>query len=382
MRIGIEAQRIFRKKKHGMDIVAIELIKALQLIDQSNNYFIFTNEDEDDSCISPKSNFKIIKIPRSSYPYWEQIQLPKAVRKYNLDLLHCTSNTAPLNIKIPLIVTVHDIIYLEKLNLLRGTPYQILGNLYRRWIVPKIIKKSSAIITVSQYEREIIKNYFKNDLAIVIYNGVKDIFKRVSDPLIIKRIRDKYCLPENYIFFIANTDPKKNTEGVLRAYSLLKKNKDTPKLLLLDINRRYLLNLIKKIGDKELINHINICDYIPNSELPVIYSSALMFLYPSIRESFGIPILEAMACGTPVITSNTSSMPEIAGNSALLVNPFKPEELASSINELIYNHTKRAELSFKGLQRVEKFSWIDNARITLGLYNEIYEKKIPPIHYL
>src|SRR5690606_10873068 len=114
MRIGIEAQRIFRKEKHGMDMVAVELIKNLQKLDKVNEYFIFVNPDEDTSTIKPEANFTIVPLSKSPYPIWEQIHLPRAVKKYQLDLLHCTANTAPLQLNIPLILTLHDIIYLEK----------------------------------------------------------------------------------------------------------------------------------------------------------------------------------------------------------------------------------------------------------------------------
>ena len=116
MRLGIEAQRIFRKKKHGMDMVALELIKQLQIIDTQNEYFIFVNTMEDKESLQETANFKIVYLKESSYPVWEQYHLPKAVKEYKLDVLHCTSNTAPLYKSVPLVITLHDIIYLEKWN--------------------------------------------------------------------------------------------------------------------------------------------------------------------------------------------------------------------------------------------------------------------------
>ena len=154
MKIGIEAQRIFRTNKHGMDLVAVQLIKNLQRIDHTNQYFIFVNPDEDTQTITETKNFKIIPLRKSPYPIWEQYFLPKAVRKYKLDLLHCTSNTAPLALKIPLVLTLHDIIYLEQFQLKLGTLYQRFGNLYRRWVVPRIVNRCHTIYTVSPYEKE------------------------------------------------------------------------------------------------------------------------------------------------------------------------------------------------------------------------------------
>src|SRR5690606_19256563 len=172
-------QRIFRQEKHGMDIVAWELIQQLQVIDKQNEYYIFVKDDVDNQIIEETSNFHIVKIKSASYHYWEQVLLPKEAARYGVDVLHCTSNTAPINTDIPLIITLHDIIYLEKLNLTRGKLYQIFGNMYRRWNVPLAVKKSSCIVTVSEYEKNRITQYLDlpADHVHTIYNGVGENFK-------------------------------------------------------------------------------------------------------------------------------------------------------------------------------------------------------------
>lgn len=373
MRIGIEAQRIFRKKKHGMDMVALELIKQLQVLDTKNEYFIFVNNVEDVTALTETANCKIVHLKESSYPVWEQVHLPKAVNDYKLDLLHCTSNTAPISLKVPLIITLHDIIYLEKWNFTKGTTYQIIGNFYRRWNVPKVVKKAKHIITVSEFEKQRIASYFKlTDVQVsAVYNGVGAHFKRVTDEAELKRTKEAYNLPDNFIFYLGNTDPKKNVIGVLQAISILKsKGKLRSKLLMLDIDKDYLLATMKQIGDVSLMDDIVFSGYVPNKDLPAIYSQAQLFLYPSLRESFGIPLLEAMACGVPTITSNTSSMPEVAGSASVLVNPFKPEEIAEAILNLQQDLNLQQQLIAKGLKRVEYFTWEANAKQTLALYSQ------------
>jgi glycosyltransferase involved in cell wall biosynthesis len=283
MTIGIEAQRISRKKKHGMDIVAIELIKKLQIIDTKNQYFIFIKDEEDNTVIKETPNFKVVKIKSAPYPYWEQALLPAEVKKHKIDLLHCTSNTAPIHSTVPTIITLHDIIYLEKLNFTKGTPYQIFGNFYRRWNVPKVVKKASKILTVSDYERNRIQDHFKlpADQIVTVYNGVGDSFKRIEDENLRLNIKKKYNLPDEYIFFLGNTDPKKNVEGVLKSLSILRKqNKLNFRLLMLDIDRGYLQNIASKIGDTEILNYITFCGYVPNYELPAIYilHGAIIFI--------------------------------------------------------------------------------------------------------
>jgi glycosyltransferase involved in cell wall biosynthesis len=374
MKIGIEAQRIFRRKKHGMDIVALELIRNLQKIDEINEYVVFVKNDEDDNVINETDNFRIVRISGAPYPYWEQVLLPKMAHYEKVSLLHCTSNTAPLNLNVPLVLTLHDIIYLEKWNFSQGSYYQILGNLYRRYNVPSAVRKAAQIITVSNFEQKRIQGHFGLDADHVktVYNGVGDHFRRVTDHKMLLEIRRKYSLPENFIFFLGNTDPKKNVEGVLRALSLLKQQSKLDfKLVMPDIDRRYLQSLAEKIKDKELLEKICFTGYVANSELPAIYSLSEIFLYPSLRESFGMPILEAMACGVPVITSNTSSMPEVAGDAAVLIDPRDPGAIASAILQLRADKKRQSELSEKGLRRSARFSWEVNARQTLDIYNGV-----------
>lgn len=379
MKIGIEGQRIYRNKKHGMDMVALELIRNLQEIDHKNEYVIFIKPDSDDNVLKQTANFKIVKLKGGFYPLWEQFSLPRAARKEGCQLLHCTSNTAPVNTQIPLIVTLHDIIYMESsyLKILKGssTLYQKMGNIYRRLVIPSIVKKSGKIITVSHFEKNRIGQFFgiEGDKRLTaVYNGVSEHFKPVTDKLELQRVRTKYKLPEHYLFFLGNTDPKKNTKGTLKAFSdYLKKTKSDMQLVMLDYDLTELEKLLIEIDDKSLINSISLTGYVINTDLPAIYSQAQVFLYPSLRESFGIPMLEAMACGVPVITSNTSSMPEVAGSAAFIIDPFKSEEITDALIQITSNPTLRSLLVEKGLLQSAKFSWKAMAKDVLEIYEQI-----------
>jgi len=375
MHIGIEGQRIFRKKKHGMDMVALELVRNLREIDHHNEYTVFVKEDED-HCLQSEGNFKIVELKNAPYPVWEQYILPGAAKDAGCDLLHCTSNTAPLYTKIPLVVTLHDIIYMEKLSLLtKGfTNYQKFGNLYRRMVVPGIINKCRRLITVSEFEKKRIVEFFGINPAKVtaIYNGVSSHFRPVNDPETLRLVKQKYNLPDRFFFFFGNTDPKKNTIGVLKALSLFLRNSEEKILLvMLDFDRAELAKLIQEVGDPSIADYIKLTGYVPNTELPGIYALSTIFLYPSLRESFGIPMLEAMACGTPVITSNTSSMPEIAGTAALLIDPFKPEQITDNIIKLLANPSLRSDLVVAGMVQAKKFTWNNMAKDVLKVYEEI-----------
>lgn len=382
MKIGIEAQRLFRKKKHGMDMVALELIRNLQQIDHTNEYFIFVKPDEDNQVLKETHNCKIIPVNGGAYPMWEQVALPNAAKKTGCDILHCTSNTAPVNSAIPLVTTLHDIIYMESsyMKILSGdaTPYQRFGNIYRKLVVPRVVKKSRKIITVSHFEKKRIADFFdiRNDNKLkAVYNGVSEHFKPFTDAAELQKVKTKYHLPENYFFFLGNTDPKKNTKGTLKAFAEFRKSTNADyKLVMLDYDSIELEKVLNEIEAPALINHIVLTGYVINTDLPAIYAQCKAFLYPSLRESFGIPMLEAMACGVPVITSNTSSMPEVAGDAATIVNPYKPEEITNAMLDIYHKAHLRSQLVDAGLKQAARFSWKAMAKDVLHIYNELYEE--------
>jgi glycosyltransferase involved in cell wall biosynthesis len=332
--------------------------------------------------LKESSNFKIVELDGGIYPVWEQFALPKAAKDHGCDILHCTSNTAPIFTDIPIVTTLHDIIYLEKtyLQILKSTAtaYQKFGNVYRKFIVPRVMRRSKVVITVSNYERKRIAEFFKlkdDKKLVAVYNGVGDHFKPISDKFELDSIKEKYSLPDKFFFFLGNTDPKKNTPGTLKAFSdFLKISKSDHKLVMLDYDKSELRKILKDIGDPDLIHKITLTGYVKNTDLPAICSLCDIFLYPSLRESFGIPILEAMSCGVPVITSNTSSMPEVSGNAAYLVDPYKPEEITNGIIKILEDQDLKNELVDKGLMQAQKFSWQAMAIQVLELYKTLYSE--------
>ncbi len=371
MRIGIEAQRIFRAKKHGMDIFALELIRNLQALDKENEYLIFVKDGPDKDCLQETDNFKIVIVPGFLYPIWEQVFLPLAVKKYQLDVLHCTANTAPLLSNAKTLITLHDIIYLSKA-FQGGSAYQAFGSIYRKWVVPSVVKKAGSIVTVSNYEEATINSQlpYISDRLEVIYNGVNDRFFEED----VASSNDlNIDLPERYIFFLGNTAPKKNMKNVLRAYDLHCQQEASPlPLVVAETDESTLTGYLNELGLDALKDKIIPTGYVPHHLLPILYRRATVFLYPSLRESFGIPIIEAMACNTPVITSNTSSMPEVAGDAAMLIDPTMPEEIADAIASILHDQGLAAQLQSKGSARARDFQWSAAARRYRELYTSVH----------
>lgn len=377
MRIGIEAQRVFRKKKHGMDIVILEVLKKLQQIQTGDEFFVYGQPDEDMAALQENSTLKIEALTKGFYPIWEQRSLPQMAKKNKVELLHCTSNTAPVNPKLPLVVTIHDIIYLEKLSFTQGTWYQRFGNLYRRWNVPLIARNAAMIITVSNYERQRIIEALKMPAEKVrtVYNACGEHFTAKRDEAALEVFRKKMNLPEKFVLFLGNTDPKKNLPNVMRAMEILHQRRQLDFTLVMpDFGKQHLEMMLAAQGNSHLMQHIMLTGYIPNNELFQLYQLAELFLYPSLRESFGIPILEAMACGIPVITSNTSAMPEVAGSGALLIDPTQPESIAAMINKIRKDAALRAKTIRYGIERAAQFSWQKTAGQVLDIYREVLSK--------
>jgi glycosyltransferase involved in cell wall biosynthesis len=373
MRIGIEAQRIFRNKKHGMDIYALQLIKHLMEIDKENEYFIFVKPGPDE-CLRSTNNFHIIKVHGITYLDWEQVSLPWYAARYQLDLLHCTSNTAPLLTSIPLILTLHDIIYLNK-GFQGGSWYQRLGHYYRRWVVPMVYHKAKKIITVSDFEKQAIEERMgKDERLLVIYNGVHEKFNADIPVTELIEVRKKYNLPHKYLFFLGNTAPKKNMRNMLVAYAryTATQTKALP-LVIAESSQEVINALLQELSLAHISHKIHLTGYVGHDDLPAIYAMADTFVYPSLRESFGIPIIESMACGTAVITSNTSSMPEVSGGASCLIEPEDIEDIADAISLLTHFQEKRKQLEDLGIARSKTFTWFNTAAHTKSTYTRSIE---------
>jgi len=378
MRIAIEVQRVFRPRKHGMDVVAHELLKRLPLVKDNIDYHVMVKQDTD-RCLSTVPNRVIHTIRKAPYFIWEQFLLPKACQKVKADILHCTANTAPLNLNVPLILTLHDVIFLEQSNLLsKASWYQRLGNIYRKMIVSTIAKKAVRIITVSDFQKNIIIEKFgiAADKITVIHNGADERFFEQCSKEQIADVMKKFKLVSGYIFFMANTEPRKNTLGVLKAYAeLLQNNPAAPRLVMKGIKAEQLQQMLKDLKLEGLEQYIDLIGYVEYTDLPAIYQGSSMLWFPSFSEGFGLPIVEAMAGGVPVITSSVSCMPEIAGDAAIFIDPKNPSEIAAAAEMILNNNELAKSLSIAGKKRASLFTWSAATNKTIAVYHEV-EKMI------
>jgi glycosyltransferase involved in cell wall biosynthesis len=373
MRIGIEAQRLFRQHKHGMDIVSLELIRSLQKIDTKNEYFIFVKPDEDNTCLSETPNFHIIKISGGNYVFWEQIMLPIYAKKYGVELLHCTSNTAPMFLSMPLVLTLHDVIFMENISGKNtSSNYQKFGNLYRRWLVPKIVPKCKQITTISEVEKTNIIRVLglRKDEVKVVHNGVSGRFGQKISVETIKEMREKWHLEHDFFLFLGNVEPRKNVNNTVKAFVAFAAMNTEIKLVITGLKPSFVETILNEIGKINYLNRFVFAGFVTENLLLALYSEAKLFLYPSLREGFGLPILEAMAFGTPVLTSNISAMPEVAGDAAFLVNPYSVEEITSKMIVAYENKEIRQEKIALGYLRPSMFTWQKTAEKMLYIYQK------------
>ena len=237
-------------------------------------------------------------------------------------------------------------------------------------VVPRVLANCEKIITVSQFERKRIIDvlHLPEEQLVAVYNGFNRHFHLQPKAPEITR---KYIDAENYLFFLGNTDPKKNTPRVLKAYSdYLKQSGQKLPLLIADLKEDAVDRILEEEKITEIKSYIHFPGYIANTDLPALYGGAFAFLYPSLRESFGIPMLEAMACGTRIIAGNTSAMPEIAGEGALLVNPFNTKDITEKILQLENDETFYQQQVEYGLKRSQQYSWRSTAKSLLDIYKE------------
>lgn len=374
MKVGIEVQRLFRKKKYGIETSSLELIKKLQQLDKKNQFVVFVKQDRDQECFQESENFKIRKVGGKMFADFEHIFLPIAAYDEKIDVLHCTGNTTPYFATVPIVQTLHDIIFLDPIPR-NDSWYQRVGNQYRRKMVPLVSNRSKTIITVSKYEKDrIVSRLGIDEQKIeVIYNGINEQHFRVcKDKRVLDRVKTEYQLPDQYILFLGNQSGRKNPMGVIEAYLLYaaKVFKPLP-LVAPGLSQKFIQQALRTLNGTYDPSLFITPGYIKDEDLPYLYTLSEVFLFPSLSEGFGMPVIEAMSCATPVITSKISCMPEIAGDAGIFVDPLSPPSIADGLLSLLSDPVLRCEKIQDGILNAKRFSWTNTAEKVLSVYERI-----------
>ena len=368
MRIGIDGTRIMVPDGGGR--YTFNLIKYL-IEDNRNEYVLILPKIIDEF---EKENVNQVITPsceglKERFRFF--ISLHSILKKERVDVFHCTTNYGIINSPCPVVVTVHDLITIKH-PLLRSTKVEYY--IYK-YILSSLLKRAAAIITVSESTKKDLIKYFKlsNGLINIIYNGYnQSTFHAEYEENSDLDILNKYKVKPGYILFVGYITPKKNLDTLLSALALLKKQGKLNCKLVIVGSKGYRYSLIKnKIIELQLQENIVELGFVPDNELSAIYRNTSVFVYPSIYEGFGLPPLEAMACGCPVITSNTSSLPEVVGDAGIMVDPYDVDGLADAMHEVLTNDGLRANMIKKGLERAKRFSWEKCAKETLKVYEQI-----------
>lgn len=374
MHIGIDGNLLCGKKT-GMGMVVSSILKNWEE-DATIELTLFVPGDLDLDFTRQlnEKRIRIVNCGAVNYFKWEQIILPKMAETYHIDVLWCPYNTAPLKTHCPIVVTVHDVIYMSiKLNTIHSL-YKKLGAIYRKLVVPRAVKKAKKIITISNYAKNDICKWFPDaeKKIKVIYNSTD-----ISELSLNEAEKTNFFLENGirkpYILGFGSLESRKNTMGLIEAYNMLDtKTKEEYQLVLFGFRGFEESNEYKYIKDNHIKNII-VLPYISEKEKNTLYRNSTTFVFPSLSEGFGIPILEAYYNETPVITSNVTAIPEVAGDAAILVNPMNLVELSKEIKNVIFDSEKQIEMKTKGKRRLKDFSWQKAARDVMKLLKSSVE---------
>ena len=365
-----------RGEKAGIGHYNYFLVKNLMKIDKRNQYVLFFDYRIKDTREFKQKNFEIKYFPFSQYkkflPFsYSHLLIAAELSKKKLDVLHSPANVIPLNYRKPTVVTIHDLaIYKESKWFPSGQKFAT------RFLVPKSLKKASHIITVSQATKKDVIRLFKIPASkiSVVHESVmmEKLPTRTKNISALKR----YNISDKYILFIGTLEPRKNLLRLIEAYNkLIKQN---PKyssytLVLAGMRGWKSKNIFRLINKLKLHQNVRFLDYVPHNFKIDLMEKATCFVFPSFYEGFCLPVLEAMSIGCPVITSKTSSLPEVCGQAVEYINPNRSENITKALKKVLGSKRIRESMKKKGLLQSKKFSWDKMAKETLAVYRKVYE---------
>ncbi len=377
MRIAIDA-RIAHYTGAGIGQYAVHLAQALARLDAANQYLLLQSRKDRRSLVAePHVLRQGIWTP--SHHRWEQgllaaeFKLRRAVcRQLNIDLLHSTDFIPPLRLRnFKSVITVHDLAFLRWPHFLTEDSARYYGQ------VDAAVARADHIIAVSESTKNDLVKLLgaPRDRITVVYEAADPIYRPMARAEALATMRSKYPLPDEFILFVSTIEPRKNIATLLHAYRrLLDSYKVSAGLVLAGATGWLAEQVFETVEQLELQRHVTFLGRVQNGDLVYLYNLARCLAHPAYYEGFGLTPLEAMACGTPVVVSNVSSLPEVVGDAALLIDPNSEEELAVALHRLLSDDVLHASLRDKGLARARTFSWERTAEETLAVYQRTFDQ--------
>jgi glycosyltransferase involved in cell wall biosynthesis len=312
-------------------------------------------------------NLRVATLGASGFTRWEQILLPQALRRDRIDLFHSPLGL-PLLSGTPGIATIHDVCFMSC-----PETFTRRMRVYFRTFLPLSVRKARLVVTVSGASRDALIQHLgvPAEKIRVVPNGIAEHFRPVRDPGRLAGVRGRYGLPDAFILYAGTLEPRKNVMSLLRAFRLLREEGRIKESLVIVGKSGWLSDEVPEFVRRSgLADLVHLAGYVAREDLPAVYSAARLFVYPSVCEGFGLPPLEAMACGTPVVASNVSAMPEVLGSAAQLVAPHDVPGLAAAIEAMLNDERLRERQRADGLGRAATYRWDRAAREMLQVYEE------------
>ena len=367
MRIGLDARHLTHPQQGGFKSYTQSLVAAIAKVDQRNEYFVYTDRLSEEAMEFPE-NFRV-RVVQGSLPVREQVAMPIALARDRVEVAHFLSNTAPLLLRCPYVLTVHDVIPClpEAAPRVSGGRKARMLDRYWREVIPLAAGRAARIVTVSEFSSTDIQRVLgtAEERIQVLHNGIDPAF-RAMDPESYKAALRDYQLPSGpFILGFLSSELRKNSAGIISAFRLIADRVPDCGLVLVSSSR----DDSGALAEEALRDtRITVLRRLPQEHLVALYNAATALVFPSFSEGFGLPVLESMACGTPVITSNIGSLSEVAGDAALLVDPANINGIAQAMLAVISSDRLRQSLSAKGMDRASMFSWEETARCLIETY--------------
>jgi len=374
LRVGVDARLITYRR--GIGNFVQHLLDALARLDTPHEFVLYVDSNAAVPLAPKHPRFTTRVLGPRIYPVWEQCSLPAQLRRDRIDVLHCPANAGPLHMpsSTRLVLTIHDVMYMLPRSTLPASPslYQRIGRGYLRWAVPRVARDAAAVTTISEFSRADIARYVTTTAPMtVVYEAPGPAF-RIVDPAHAAATVQSLGVSASYLVALGAIDPRKNTARVIDAFArALPELPSSQQLVLVGLAPGARVHFGKQLRALGIETRVVLLGFVTESELVALYNAAELFVYASLYEGFGMPLLEAMACGTAVLGSTSASVPEIAGDAALLVDPTDVGAIAAAMIRLSNDASCRSALRERGRVRAQRFTWDQVARDVMNVYEQV-----------